>query len=496
MEKSKTNIELIFSVAQKKNSASFFILISTLLLGFYFKENIITFYFALIFASILFLSVYFKTKLWWLFIAFILPFSVNINLGNDSKILFPSEPIAAILAIYSVVLIARGKIEKKYFHNSVSMLFLFYFFWLLFSTVYSSNIIVSVKFVIVRLAYFFAFYIGAIYFFSQTKKNKLLPFYLYIIGITIIGIIELYNHGQLGFSKSFSSYAPKPFYNDHTIFSACICMVIPFLFINLNKTKEINIFSFGGLPRRITLLFLLIVLFFTYCRAAWISLFVGSFVGILIAGNYLNFKKIVLVLGAIICLGYINLDSIVSSFKENKNDSNAKNAGVEQQAKSITNITTDKSNAERINRWSCAVRMFNDKPILGFGAGTYQFEYLKYQQKNEMTQISVTSQNNVKHGKGGTAHNEFLLALSETGIFGALFLFLIFTETFRLAIENVRFAKVNKKLNVIVLIAFSSFFIHSFFNNFLDTDKAAFLAFFLMAYIVYQNQKSRMLTNG
>jgi O-antigen ligase len=134
--------------------------------------------------------------------------------------------------------------------------------------------------------------------------------------------------------------------------------------------------------------------------------------------------------------------------------------------------------------------MFADKPLVGFGAGTYQFEYLKYQQKNEMTQISVTSQNNIKHGKGGTAHNEFLLALSETGFLGAFLLLLIFTETLRQAIENVRNSKMDKRLNVVLLVSFLSFFIHSFFNNFLDTDKAAFLAFFLMAFIIHQSKSA------
>lgn len=496
MEKDKTSIRLSFNETVYKNSVALFILVSTFLVGVYFKENIVFFYTALIFVSILFLTIYFESGIGWTIIALVLPFSVNSEIGNGSKILFPSEPIAAILAIFSVYTIARGKIEKKYIFNSISLLFFFYFLCLAFTTIFSTDIVVSLKFIVVRLTYFFAFYVGALYFFTKIKTNKLLPFLLYAIGIAIVGLIDLYNHSLFNFSKSFSSYAPKPFYNDHTIFSACICMVLPFLFLPFTNSKQLTIFSFRELPRRILLIFLLVVLFFTYCRAAWISLFLGTIVGILVASNYLNFKKIVFVLAIILGVSYINLDAIISNFKENKNDSNARNAGIEQQAKSITNITTDKSNAERLNRWSCAQRMFTDKPLTGFGAGTYQFEYLKYQQKKEMTQISVTSQNNIKHGKGGTAHNEFLLALSETGIFGALFLFLIFSETFRRAIQNVSYSTTEKKLNVLILIAFLSFFIHSFFNNFLDTDKAAFFVFFLMALIVKQNQENRMLTNG
>ena len=41
---------------------------------------------------------------------------------------------------------------------------------------------------------------------------------------------------------------------------------------------------------------------------------------------------------------------------------------------SISNISTDASNMERINRWKCALKMFVEKPVFGWGPGTYQFQ--------------------------------------------------------------------------------------------------------------------------
>jgi putative inorganic carbon (HCO3(-)) transporter len=32
---------------------------------------------------------------------------------------------------------------------------------------------------------------------------------------------------------------------------------------------------------------------------------------------------------------------------------------------SMSNISTDASNLERLNRWSCALQMFEEKPVLG-----------------------------------------------------------------------------------------------------------------------------------
>ena len=58
---------------------------------------------------------------------------------------------------------------------------------------------------------------------------------------------------------------------------------------------------------------------------------------------------------------------------------------------SVGNITTDVSNLERLNRYSCAWRMFQDRPITGFGAGTFPIAFLPYQRQEEMTRISVTT---------------------------------------------------------------------------------------------------------
>ena len=74
---------------------------------------------------------------------------------------------------------------------------------------------------------------------------------------------------------------------------------------------------------------------------------------------------------------------------------------------SLSNITTDASNMERINRWKCALKMFKEKPILGWGPSTYQFNYAPYQISSDKTIISTN------FGDGGNAHSEYLGILSE-----------------------------------------------------------------------------------
>ena len=82
--------------------------------------------------------------------------------------------------------------------------------------------------------------------------------------------------------------------------------------------------------------------------------------------------------------------------------------------RSITNISTDLSNTERINRWVSAIRIAQDHPVVGSGPGTYQFIYAPYQLPQYQTYISTNT------GTKGNAHSEFLGPLSETGIPGML----------------------------------------------------------------------------
>ncbi len=55
----------------------------------------------------------------------------------------------------------------------------------------------------------------------------------------------------------------------------------------------------------------------------------------------------------------------------------------------MTNISSDASNLERINRWDCAISMFKERPFFGYGPGTYMFQYAKYQLKKNRTIIST-----------------------------------------------------------------------------------------------------------
>ena len=160
-----------------------------------------------------------------------------------------------------------------------------------------------------------------------------------------------------------------------------------------------------------------------------------------------------------------------------------------QNIESMTNISTDVSNVERLNRWNCALQMFQEKPFLGFGPGTYQFLYAPYQKSSMKTVISTN------FGEKGNAHSEYLGPLSEQGFLGAIFVFVLVLAVMFLGYRLVYTIKDKslKVLTISILMGISTYFVHGFLNNFLDTDKASvpfwgFLAMLVCIDVYHKNQ--------
>src|SRR5690606_3361999 len=105
-------------------------------------------------------------------------------------------------------------------------------------------------------------------------------------------------------------------------------------------------------------------------------------------------------------------NNVLNKLEQNTQDSTG--TQLSEHIQSISNITTDASNLERINRWNSALEMFEEKPFFGWGPGTYAFQYAPFQSAQDKTIISTNA------GDMGNAHSELLGPLSEQGIFGPL----------------------------------------------------------------------------
>lgn len=405
-------------------------------------------------------------KLTFLISIFFTPFSVLLSEfvpNTPVDVSIPTEPIfAGFLLIFILKFSVGETINKKIIRHPVSIAILLNIFWLFFTSITSSMPVVSFKFLISRLWFTVPLYFMAIYFFKDKEFIKKF-IWAYIIAFTVVIFYSLYNHISVGlFVKEIAHGVMKPFYNDHTSYGAALAMFIPvlagWLFIK-KQNKSFEIINFFLLA-----LFLFAVTF-SYSRAAWISIVAVLIVFIIIK---LKINRYILILSGIILIAlfYMFQFQILDNMKKNRQDSSG---DLEKHVSSVTNIATDASNLERINRWNSAFKMFEERPVLGFGPGTYMFQYAPYQMSYDRTIISTD------FGDVGNAHSEYIGPLAESGILGLLTFLAIIVATLITGIKVYYRAK-DKDLKILVislLMGLITYYIHGFLNDFLNTDKAS-----------------------
>lgn len=413
---------------------------------------------------------FFNKKVFLGIVVFLIPLSIVMETGMGPAISFPSEFLAAALFLYMFTKTILGPgFNKKILYHPITLIILLDISWLVLSSFTSSMPLVSFKRVLIRVIYYGVYYFFAIEVFKNHQWIKKI-FFLYMLGLVYPIIKSIVFHSHFNFSITGSYKMMLPFYNDHTIYGACIAFLLPLLFYIIKESSS------TVKPWFILLfIFLVIAEILSYSRASWISLMLIFF---LYMGTRIKIKlhSILVIIFAISVIVFFSFENIVGKLRQNESVSN-KDVG--QHLESISNIETDASNTERLNRWYCAVKMFMDKPIFGYGPGTYQFEYGRYQVKSNMTRISTFK------GEKGTAHSEYLNYLSETGLPGLLIFLALVLASMQTGLRQI-YDPTNeyRDYSMALLLSLCTFFIHAFFNSFLDIDKMAMLVFTAIAGLV------------
>ena len=408
-----------------------------------------------------------------LLVAFVTPLSINIEkLAGGLAVSLPAEPLlAGIMVMFFAKLIYDKKFDLQIARHPISIAIYIMFIWMLCTTITSEMPVVSLKFMVSRLWFIIPSYFLCAELFKNPKNiNRFV--WLYIAGLVIVVLYTIINHASHGFDGDTAHWVMTPFYNDHTAYGAALALYIvlcaAYLFMpNMQKNRRI------GITLVLCLLILAIVL--SFCRASWISLIaaLGVLTCVLLK---IKFKYIAVIAVVLVGLFFTFQEQIVYSLSKNDQDASG---DVIENIQSMTNISTDASNLERINRWNSAIRMFKERPLFGWGPGTYQFLYAPYQESKNKTIISTNS------GDMGNAHSEYIGTLSEQGIPGALIVVSIVVVFMYCGLMTYKRSK-NKESKILVLastLALFGYYIHGTLNNFLDTDKLAVPVWSCMAII-------------
>jgi len=420
-----------------------------------------------------------------LLIAFTTPFSVKLeDLDINAGVSIPTEPLMfAVLLLFIIkVLSDFDFLDRKIVKHPISIAIIMNIVWLLITSITSAYPIVSFKFLTARLWFVCTFFFFGVLLFKDLKNIKKF-IWIFCIPLSAVIIYNTINHSFYGFERQVGTWIVHPFFNDHTAYGSVIALFIPFM-ISFIFYWNYNV------SIKMAALFILLVLLtgilLSYSRAAWVSL-AGAFGIFIILKLKIHFKYVFLFMGLLVGLFFMFRTEIVMEMEKNKQDSSGKYA---EHIKSISNISTDASNLERINRWASALRMFKERPFFGWGPGTYQLVYAPFQYSKEKTVISTNA------GDMGNAHSEYIGPLSESGVFGMLTVLFIVVSVFITGVKNYKKAQCRevRMLSLASLIGLCTYFIHGVMNNFLDTDKAsvpfwAFAAMILVMDVYFRDKK-------
>jgi putative inorganic carbon (hco3(-)) transporter len=425
-----------------------------------------------------------------LFIVFLTPLAINIV---DSEIGFgvsiPTEPLlVGILLLFFLKTIFNGNYDRKILSHPVSWSIYLSLFWILITSITSELPLVSFKFLFARLWFVIPFYFLGIALFRDLKNISKFN-WLYVLALTIVIFYTTYQHSKYGFAEEQGHWVMKPFYNDHTAYGGILAFFLPIMVgFSLNSSRSKTYRLYAGIFSMI----LLIALYLSYSRAAWVSVASVVIIAVLIVFK-IKLRWILTILITLVASFYTFQNEILHVLEKNKQDSSE---NFIEHVQSIYNISSDASNLERINRWQSAFRMFNERPLLGWGPGTYQFIYAPFQRSSERTIISTNA------GDLGNAHSEYIGPLSEQGLPGLIILLILLSTIIYTGIRVYNRAK-NKEIklySLIIVLSLCTYFVHGLLNNFLDTDKASipFWGFFamLVAMDLYHKDKEILKPEG
>lgn len=453
------------------------------------------YYFYLLIPVILFVVVllFINIKIAPFLIAFITPLSVTYTI-KELAISLPSEPLLIfIMLLFVWEVFFTNRYDKKVLKHPVSIAIYISLAWTFVTSIFSVDYLVSFKYLLSQFWFIIPCYFVVIPLFRKFKNLK--NFFLcYVIPLSVIAIVCIGLLSTENFALSYAHYVMQPFYNDHTAYGAVLALFVPLSFVFVVGNEKLTPNIYWRIFSTIVFIVLVLGLILSYSRAAWASVLaaIGVFV---VVKMKIKLKTILIGIGVVGAFVLIFWSSILGMLQQNNQDSSG---NMVEHMTSITNISTDDSNVERLNRWACALAMFEERPIVGWGPGTYKFIYSGYQKSYNLTQISTNA------GILGSTHSEYLKPLSEQGFFGTIAVLILYLTTVCIGLRVYHKAedKAVADLALFLVLSLVTYYVHGVFNNFLETEKLAVPFWGLTAMIVAldiyypkKNKENKLIDN-
>lgn len=368
---------------------------------------------AIPFAAILFYAGWLNPSLAFYALLFSLPFSFEYNFNSSLGTDIPDELLmlltAGLYLLYAIF--NRRTISAQIRQHPLIFLLTLLMSWMLVTVLFSTDPLISVKYGLAKGWYLGAFVLAPVLVFTNksaiTKAARLLA-----AAMLIVVLIALVRHGLSGFRFATINEALSPFFRNHVNYSAMLVCLLPlwvaFFHLSTNKTVRRLIVA--------VIVLMLLALFFSYARGAWLALVAGAGAFVLIRKQKLVLAYLMVLVLAAGTVFWLREDNNYLRFAHNYQRTIFHQDFGEHLV--ATYKLKDVSTAERFYRWIAGVRMIKDQPLTGFGPNTFYENYKPYGVPAFKTWVS----DNPEHS---TVHNYFLLTVIEQGYPGLFFFLLL-----------------------------------------------------------------------
>src|SRR3989339_245958 len=367
--------------------------------------------------------------------------------------------VFSLLSIVFLIMAFKYLSQKIQINAKVSAMLLIFALYAFGSAFYSVNPVISF-----RWALEFTFYAGlfaAVVHISNGNKNV----YFGLLNIALlsglfVSVIGIFQYFHLDFVFRVSNFTGRisstlgnaNFLGGYLILLIPVSMALFFVVENL----------IYKIIYPINTILLVVALFFSQTLNAWIGLALGALVfGILFVIYIPKYRKLIII-SAIVLISIAS--ALVFSFKPDE--------AIGKLAK-LGQFETFSERGRWI-MWKSAVSMIKDRPVNGFGAGTYRVRFTEYEAKLLKTKEFT----GYPHIITKDAHNDYLQIGSELGVLGLLLLLLFIGSVIFGAIRNLSKEENDKKVIYIgLLCSLIAFLVHMFFNFPLKIAPSAVLFF-------------------
>jgi O-antigen ligase len=420
-----------------------------------------------------------QLKFLFYFLLLLVPFSIEYQVTGSLATDFPDE---IIMVLCTMLAVYHGfnkwdDLTGRLKHPLVFIL-IAWFCWIFLAALFSSDPVVSFKYLLAKTWYLGAFIIVPLLVF---KTSQDLSRAVWALGGSMLAVAIIIFTRHLNYSLRFTdvNLAVTPFFRNHVNYAALLVCCIPLFFAGFKLATS-------GNQKRwfvVSILFLLLALYFTYSRGAWLALGTGGLAWVLMKRKMLfpAFITAIVILSATLFWVKSNDRYLALANDFNKTIFH-EDFGEHLVA---TYKLKDVSTAERVYRWVAGVRMVKDEVLTGYGPNTFYEHYKNYALPAFRTWVS-------RNTDRSTVHNYYLLVAIEQGLPG-LFIFILLLgaalffaqRSYNLAPDP--FNKMAIRTSAVIL---TMIMVLNFLSDLIETDKIGGLFFLCLAVIIYARERS------